>query len=137
MRIHERGERLRGAGPRVVDIGITVLVQAAVTMPFVVPRAAGLPEVTWASYGLTTLAVLPLIWRRRAPVAVLLSALTISALYKLTLDGPGQPLPYPGLIAVYTVAALSPPRKRVAVTVLTFATIVPSVTPSRRPAGTR
>ncbi|HET6856806.1 MAG TPA: histidine kinase [Streptomyces sp.] len=127
MRIRELGERLRGAGPKAVDIGITLFVQAAVTMPFVVPRAPGLPDVTWASYGMTTLAVLPLIWRRRAPAVVLLSVLTISALYKLTLDGPGQPLPYAALIAVYTVAALSPPRTRLAMAGLTFAAIIPSV----------
>ncbi|NEE18733.1 sensor histidine kinase, partial [Streptomyces sp. SID7499] len=68
--------------------------QAAVTMPFVVPRAPDLPEATWGAYGLTTLTVLPLVARRLAPVAVLLATLAGGALYTLTLDGPGQPLPY-------------------------------------------
>ncbi|MEI5527900.1 histidine kinase [Streptomyces brasiliscabiei] len=82
------------------------------TMPFVVPRAAGLEPATWAAYGLTTLTVVPLVWRRRAPFAVLLAVLVTSMVYKLALDGPGQPLPYNGLVVVYTIAVLSPPRIR-------------------------
>jgi signal transduction histidine kinase len=82
------------------------------TMPFVVPRAAGLPPATWGAYGLSTLSVLPLVWRRRAPVAVLFAVLATTAPYGLAVDGPGQPLPYTGLVVVYTIAALSPARKR-------------------------
>ncbi|CAL9550193.1 sensor histidine kinase [Streptomyces sp. enrichment culture] len=119
-----RGVRAR---PFLVDLGITLLVQAAVTMPFVVPRAPSLPEATWTAYGLTTLSVLPLLWRRRAPVAVLLAVLAAGGLYRFAVDGPGQPLPYQGLVAFYTVAVVSPPVKRFAVTALTFAVIFPSV----------
>lgn len=108
----ERGRALGEAHPRAVDGGVALLVQAAVTMPFVVPRADGLPAPTWAAYGLTTLTVVPLVWRRRAPLAVLLAILATSLLYRLALDGPGQPLPYSGLVIVYTVAVLSPPWKR-------------------------
>jgi signal transduction histidine kinase len=100
------------AKPLVVDVGITLLVQGAMTMPFVVPRAAGLPPATWGAYGLSTLSVLPLVWRRRAPVAVLFAVLATTAPYGLAVDGPGQPLPYTGLVVVYTIAALSPARKR-------------------------
>lgn len=95
-----------------VDGGVALLVQAAVTMPFVVPRAGGLPAPTWAAYGLTTLTVVPLVWRRRAPLAVLLAIMVTSLVYRVALDGPGQPLPYSGLVIVYTVAVLSPPWKR-------------------------
>ncbi|MDX3137225.1 histidine kinase, partial [Streptomyces europaeiscabiei] len=95
-----------------VDVGVALLVQGAMTMPFVVPRAAGLPPATWAAYGLTTLTVVPLVWRRRAPLAVLLAILVTSLVYKLVVDGPGQPLPYNGLVIVYTIAALSSPWKR-------------------------
>ncbi|MDX3233071.1 sensor histidine kinase [Streptomyces sp. ME19-01-6] len=108
----ERGRALVAAKPLAVDIGIALLVQAAVTMPFVVPRPADFEPATWPAYGLTTLTVLPLIWRRRAPLAVLFAILAASALYQLALEGPGQPLPYTGLVIVYTIAALSPPWKR-------------------------
>ncbi|MFF7388624.1 sensor histidine kinase [Streptomyces scabiei] len=104
--------------PWVVDVGVALLVQGAMTMPFVVPRAAGLAPATWAAYGLTTLTVVPLVWRRRAPLAVLLAILLASMVYKLAVDGPGQPLPYNGLVIVYTIAVLSPPWKRLVCGVL-------------------
>ncbi|EXU69321.1 histidine kinase [Streptomyces sp. PRh5] len=95
-----------------MDIGIALLVQAAMTMPFVVPRPPDLEPATWPAYGLTTLTVVPLIWRRRAPLAVLTAIIATSALYKLAVEGPGQPLPYTGLVIIYTIAAASPPWKR-------------------------
>ncbi|MFJ2671153.1 histidine kinase [Streptomyces sp. NPDC087525] len=97
------------------------------TIPFVVPRGPGLPPADWPSYGLTTLAVLPLVRRRRAPVTVLLAVVVAQILYRFTLDGPGQPLPYASLMALYTVAALSPARRRVPAAVLTFALVPPGV----------
>jgi signal transduction histidine kinase len=95
-----------------VDAGLALLVQAAMTMPFVVPRPAHLEPATWSAYGLMTLTVLPLVARRRAPMAVLCAVLATSALYTLAVDGPGQPLPYTGLVAVYTIAVLSVVWKR-------------------------
>ncbi|MFC8952378.1 sensor histidine kinase [Streptomyces sp. NPDC057101] len=108
----ERARTWGAANPWAVDAGIALLVQAAMTMPFVVPRPPEFEPATWAAYGLTTLTVLPLVWRRRAPVTVLLAIMATSALYKVALEGPGQPLPYTGLVSVYTVALLSPPWKR-------------------------
>ncbi|MEU0675335.1 histidine kinase [Streptomyces sp. NPDC006172] len=110
----ERGRTLGAAHPLLVDIGIALLVQAAMTMPFVVPRPPELEPATWPAYGLTTLTVIPLVWRRHAPVAVLLALLATNVLYRFSLEGPGQPLPYTGLVIVYTIAALSPPRRRLA-----------------------
>ncbi|MDF6018503.1 histidine kinase [Streptomyces sp. JH34] len=110
-----------------VDLGVALLVQAAVTMPFVVPRSDSLPAATWAAYGLTTLTVLPLVSRRRAPATVLIAVLAAGALYRFALDGPGQPLPYTGLVAFYTVAELSPPRRRLAIAALVLAAVFPSV----------
>ncbi|WP_405942285.1 sensor histidine kinase [Streptomyces sp. NBC_00207] len=110
-----RVRRLRGARPWVVDLGLTVLVQLAVTMPFVLPREPGLPPTTWASYAVTTLGVVPLVWRRRRPVLVLVAILLIGGVYKVTMDGPGQPLPYAGLMAFFTVALHCPGRVRAAV----------------------
>ncbi|MEU6683532.1 histidine kinase [Streptomyces sp. NPDC046832] len=108
----ERGRVLAVTHPLVVDIGVALLVQGAMSMPFLVPRAAGAPPATWAAYGLSTLTVVPLVWRRRAPLAVLFAVLAANALYRLTVDGPGQPLPYTGLIVTYTIAALAPPLRR-------------------------
>ncbi|MFI1938986.1 sensor histidine kinase [Streptomyces purpureus] len=120
----DRARVLSRTHPRTVDIGIALLVQAAMTMPFVVPRAPELPAATWQAYGLTTLTVLPLVWRRRAPLTVFAAILATSALYRLAVDGPGQPLPYTGLVAVYTIAALCPPRRRLA-TLLVLLVAVP------------
>ncbi|MFF9570904.1 sensor histidine kinase [Streptomyces sp. NPDC014685] len=106
---------------------MALLVQVAMTMPFVVPRAPEMPEATWTSYGLTTLMVLPLLARRRAPVAVLIAVLVAGALYTFAVDGPGQPLPYPGLVSFYTVAELSSPPKRIGIAALTVAAVLVSV----------
>ncbi|MZF87453.1 histidine kinase [Streptomyces sp. SID5643] len=108
----ERGRALGAAHPLLVDIGVALLVQGAMTMPFLVPRAPGLPPATWAAYGMSTLTVVPLVWRRRAPLAVLFAILGTNLLYRLTVDGPGQPLPYAGLVVTYTIAALAGPVRR-------------------------
>ncbi|WP_432117239.1 sensor histidine kinase [Streptomyces sp. bgisy032] len=121
----ERVRALATARPMLLDLGIALLVQGAMTMPFLVPRAPGLPPATWGAYGLSTLTVVPLVWRRRAPLTVLLAVLAANALYRFTLDGPGQPLPYTGLVAVYTIAALSPAAERL-VTGLVLLVAVPA-----------
>ncbi|MEW2177329.1 histidine kinase [Streptomyces sp. NPDC005406] len=127
MRVRDITARARKPGPHTVDLLITLLVQAAVTMPFVVPRAPELPEATWTAYGLTTLMVLPLVVRRRAPVAVLITVLAAGGLYRFAVEGPGQPLPYTGLVAFYTVAELSSPAKRAGIAVLTAMAVLVSV----------
>ncbi|MFA7768413.1 sensor histidine kinase [Streptomyces sp. NRRL S-448] len=96
-------------------------------MPFVVPRSPDLPPATWTSYAMTTAAVLPLIWRRRAPVGVLAAILVLGGIYKVAVDGPGQPLPYAGLIAFYTVALQCAPRVRAAVGLTTVWVVAVSV----------
>ncbi|MEV7615243.1 histidine kinase [Streptomyces sp. NPDC089799] len=73
-------------------------------MPFVLPREPEVPPATWSTYAFTTLGVVPLVWRSRAPVLALVLILAIGGAYRLYVDGPGQPLPYAGLIAFYTVA---------------------------------
>ncbi|WTL45800.1 histidine kinase [Streptomyces sp. NBC_01497] len=109
-----------------VDAGITLVVQAAETIPFVVPRGAGLPPATWTAYGMTALTVAPLLWRRRAPVTVLLAVYAAQALYLLAPDGPGQVMPYNALTALYTVAVLSPARRRVGALVFSFVLVLPA-----------
>ncbi|MEV7556292.1 histidine kinase [Streptomyces sp. NPDC089795] len=96
-------------------------------MPFVVPRSPDLPPVTWASYAMTTAAVLPLIWRRRAPVGVLVAILALGGIYEVAVDGPGQPLPYAGLIAFYTVALQCTVRVRAAVVLAALALVALSM----------
>lgn len=123
----ELAARIRRAGPRRQDLGLTLLVQLAVTMPFVVPRSAEAPPADWASYAMTTLGVLPLVWRRRAPLAVLTAILLAGGVYKLAVGGPGQPIPYAGLIAFYTVALQCTARVRLAVGGLTVLTVALSV----------
>ncbi|MEX2984827.1 sensor histidine kinase [Streptomyces sp. C36] len=103
--------RLRAVGPRTVDAIITGVVQAAVTIPFVVPRAADVPPATWSSYAMTSLSVLPLLWRSRMPLTVLL-LITAAGIAYLPLDGPGQPMPYSPLVALFTVAAQAGLRQR-------------------------
>ncbi|GGR12906.1 sensor histidine kinase [Streptomyces netropsis] len=98
------GRRLSGASPWLVDAVITAVVQAAVTIPFIVPRPADLPPATWPMYGLTSLQVLPLLWRTRAPLTSLL-VITAAGFGYLIVDGPGQPLPYSPIVAIFTVAA--------------------------------
>ncbi|MDX2295007.1 MULTISPECIES: sensor histidine kinase [Streptomyces] len=115
------------AHPRAVDAGLALLVQAAVTMPFVVPRGPELPPATWQAYGLTTLTVLPLVWRRLAPMTVLLAVLAASGLYRLAVDGPGQPLPYQGLVCLHTVAMLAPAWQRAVAGVLMLVSVPVSV----------
>ncbi|OKJ02849.1 histidine kinase [Streptomyces sp. CB01249] len=116
-----------GPGPRATDIGVVLLVQAAVSVPWVLPRDPRLEPATPAAYLLTTLTVLPLLWRRRAPVRVLLAVMAAQGLYGLAVDGPGQTLPYTGLVALYSVAAYAPARARRLCGALTLAIVFPSV----------
>ncbi|MEU8431634.1 histidine kinase [Streptomyces sp. NPDC029216] len=120
-------ERVLRADPRWQDVGLTLLVQVATTIPFVVPRDPKESPATWAAYLLTTLGNAPLVWRRRAPVAALIGMIAAGSVYQLALDGPGQPLPYAGLIGVYSIALLRPPRVRLAVGAAVVVVIAVSV----------
>ncbi|MFD8989349.1 sensor histidine kinase [Streptomyces goshikiensis] len=120
------GERIRRADPRWRDLGLTLLVQVATTIPFVVPRDPLDSPATWPAYALTTLGNVPLMWRRR-PVAAIFGMVVADSVYTLALDGPGQPLPYAPLVAVYTMALLCPPRVRIAMGVAVSGLVVASV----------
>ncbi|MFF4104838.1 sensor histidine kinase [Streptomyces sp. NPDC001903] len=121
------GERIRRADPRWQDLGLTLLVQVATTIPFVVPRDPLDSPATWTAYLLTTLGNVPLVWRRRAPVAAIFGMVAAGSLYTLALDGPGQPLPYAALIGVYTMALLCPARVRITMGVVLAGLILASV----------
>ncbi|KPI01666.1 integral membrane sensor signal transduction histidine kinase [Actinobacteria bacterium OV450] len=125
--IRARGDRIRWADPRWRDLGLALLVQVATTIPFVVPRDPHDSPATWPAYLLTTLGNLPLVWRRRAPVAAIFGMVAAGTLYTLALDGPGQPLPYAPLIGVYTMALLCPARVRITMGVTLTVLILVSV----------
>ncbi|WP_240434931.1 histidine kinase [Streptomyces sp. YIM 130001] len=119
-------DRIRRAGPWAVDISVALLVQVAVTIPYVVPRPAGSSPADWLDYLVTTVTVLPLVGRRRAPVLVLVAVVAAHPLLLLT-DAPGQPLPYTTLLALYTVAAQAPACTRRIAGAGVLAIIFPSV----------
>ncbi|MEU9181001.1 histidine kinase [Streptomyces sp. NPDC048550] len=122
------GERIiRQADPRWQDLGLTLLVQVATTIPFVVPRDPLDSPATWPAYLLTTLGNVPLVWRRRAPVSAIFGMVAAGSLYTLAMDGPGQPLPYAPLIGVYTMALLCPAGVRITMGVTLTGLILASV----------
>ena len=129
MNIRGAGARIRAlpdTGPWLTDIGGALLVQAAVSVPWVIPRDPHLEPATLVGYLLTTLTVLPLVWRRRAPVRVLLAVMAAQAIYATAVDGPGQMLPYTGLVALCSVAAHAPRFTRRLVGALTLASVFPA-----------
>jgi signal transduction histidine kinase len=93
-------------------LGVAALVQLAVTIPWLIPRSPGQVPATLTAYALTTLTVLPLVWRRRAPLTVLVAVMCAQWLYGAAVDGPGQTLPYTSMVALYSVAALAPAPHR-------------------------
>ncbi|MGP3959213.1 sensor histidine kinase [Nonomuraea sp. 3N208] len=74
----------------------------------------------WWGYVVAVGASVPLVWRRRAPVIVLVVSLCTSELYDLADDVARQPIWYGVLVGFYTVAAYSPRAPRVTVLMLAF-----------------
>ncbi|MCX5203886.1 histidine kinase [Streptomyces sp. NBC_00237] len=120
------GTTLR-AHPWAADIGVALLVQLVVSVPWLIPRPAGSSPATLLAYGLTALTVLPLVWRRRAPVTVLAAVLCAQVLYGVAADGPGQTLPYTSMVALYSLAACTPSPLRQVTGGLTLAVAAVSV----------
>jgi signal transduction histidine kinase len=87
----------RGDG-RLVD----GLVAAAVAVPVFVPFATA-PDVSWLGFVVNLGTVVPLLWRRRAPFAVVLVVAFFATAVSLH-DRPGQTLQYGALVAIYTLA---------------------------------
>ncbi|MET9607549.1 histidine kinase [Streptomyces sp. NPDC006512] len=111
-----------------------LLVQLATAIPFVVPRDPREDPATWTAYLVTVLGNLPLVWRRRAPVLMLFAVVAAGSVYQLALDGPGQPLPYTGLICLYTIALHCPERVRLVMGGVAVVIIVISVALNTRTA---
>jgi signal transduction histidine kinase len=111
------------AHPHAADVGIAAMVLVAVSVPFVLPWHVGDPSPTWQGYLLAAGTAVPLIWRRRAPVTVMLvvAAFTVAlVLY----HRPGQPMQYGAVVAVYTVASVSVCWQRIATVALWCAGIL-------------
>ncbi|MFI0448348.1 sensor histidine kinase [Actinomadura sp. 6N118] len=83
---------------------LDVLVATAVAVPVTVPFATA-PVVTPLGVVLNLGTILPLIWRRRAPFAVMLIVATFAMLVS-AYHRPGQMLQYGALVAIYTLADL-------------------------------
>ncbi|WP_343950061.1 sensor histidine kinase [Nonomuraea longicatena] len=98
---------LGGLPPIRVDLAITAAVIVLHLWPFISRHNPfGVPW-HWWGYVVVVAASLPLIWRRRAPVPVLLANVCTFVLYDFVEVVPAQPITYGGLIALYTVAAYS------------------------------
>ena len=106
-----------------VDVGIAVACYLATVAPPV--KAASLA--VWSLFGLAALASVPLVWRRRYPVAV--AAMVGAGTIGLTATGFQSyiPVPYGQLVATYTVAALAPPLWRLVVGAVTGSAVVLAV----------
>ncbi|WP_433261964.1 sensor histidine kinase [Actinosynnema sp. CS-041913] len=105
--------RLRALSPASVDVMLTVLAFMGQTAPFVLTAGTSGRPWTVGAFLPVLLVSLPLIWRRRAPVACLVvTALGIAAYSVVGTDGPEQPVWFGALLAFYTVADLSPRNTR-------------------------
>ncbi|TCM45909.1 sensor histidine kinase [Kribbella sp. VKM Ac-2568] len=119
--------RLGIPGPRpvdrAVDVGLVLAVAVATSVPFI---GAAPGEATALGLLLNLATVIPLLWRRRAPFAVMVivgaAATEVSAYHR-----PGQNLQYAGLVAIYTVASLGRKRwQRLGVLVAILVTFPPA-----------
>ncbi|MGW0823239.1 sensor histidine kinase [Streptomyces sp. NPDC002845] len=101
--------RLRTTNPY-VDTALAALVLFAASLQWIFPDESD-DRLSWQGFLLGAATAVPLVWRRRAPFtsAVAVSAATVAmALY----HAPPPDVAYGGLVVLYTMAALSPPRQR-------------------------
>ncbi|MCG5214379.1 histidine kinase [Streptosporangium soli] len=97
----------RSLPPIWLDAGLAVLVLVVQLWPFFSRESPFASPWHWWGYAVVIAAAVPLIWRRRAPVTVLLATLSATALYDVVDEVADQPIWYGGLMALYTVAAYS------------------------------
>jgi signal transduction histidine kinase len=101
--------------PAAVDAALALAVLAAHTAPFLFTTRLGDPAAGWTVWQyLPVLAQsAPLLWRRRAPLTVLVLVLAGQSAYSaFDPDTAPQEVPYAALVAVYTVAAHGGRRTR-------------------------
>ncbi|MFD1075806.1 sensor histidine kinase [Longispora fulva] len=95
-------DRLRALPSLLVDGALVAVVLLAQLWPFL-----GGP-VGWWGVAMVAGSALPLLWRRRAPLAVFAVSLLATSLYDLGGPEASQPVWYGGLVALATVASRSP-----------------------------
>lgn len=120
----------RSLPPLVIDFAIALAVLIGQSVPFLFARRAAGPEPwTFAEYAPVLLAGL-LVLRRRYPFTVLLLMIASSAIYSMNdPDIPPQPIWYGHVVALYTVAELSPRWQRFTAVALSLAPAL-TVSPS-------
>lgn len=102
--------RLRTTHPYVVDTALAAVVLFAVSLQFLFPDEGG-DELSLPGFALGLGTVVPLIWRRRAPF-LCACAISFFTPAMAVYHRPPPDVCYGGLVALYTVAALSSPLKR-------------------------
>jgi signal transduction histidine kinase len=113
---------------RWADWAIVVLLAGSAQYEIWVDSLAeeGVPDPRWGHAVLVLLIVVPLAWRRRAPLAVLCAVAGAAVLEQAFLDSFPSFQPFVALlIAVYSVAAHSDRRRAVIGAVVTLAILVP------------
>ncbi|WP_326826670.1 sensor histidine kinase [Streptosporangium sp. NBC_01756] len=100
-------DRLRSLPPLWLDTALAVLVMVVQLWPFFSRENPHGGPWHWWGYVVVIASAVPLVWRRRAPVAMMLATLLATSLYDLVDGVAAQPIWYGGLIATYTVAAQS------------------------------
>jgi signal transduction histidine kinase len=119
----------RRASPVVVDVVITVAVFLATIYPSF--KLASLAE-TWWCGPMVALASAPLLWRRKAPIAVALLTGIGTTILSITQALPD--MPYGQLVATYTFAELSAPIWRLLAVLVTIAGIgISLIVPNESP----
>ncbi|MEU4419621.1 histidine kinase [Actinoplanes sp. NPDC024001] len=101
-----------------VDVGLAVAALVAQLAPFVSKEPWAGDSWPVASYLVVIGVSLPVVFRRRAPFAMLLLSELAAVLYDVVGEGPSQPLWYGALIAMFTVAAQAPRWQRISAIVI-------------------
>ncbi|MFF5205334.1 sensor histidine kinase [Streptosporangium sp. NPDC000396] len=99
---------MRSLPPLWLDAALAVLVMVVQLWPLLSRENPHGGPWHWWGYVVVIAAAVPLVWRRRMPVTVLLTTLVVGSLYDLVDEVAAQPIWYGALIAIYTAAAYSP-----------------------------
>ncbi|YCK34105.1 sensor histidine kinase [Actinomadura sp. ATCC 39365] len=112
--------RLRALPHLWVDGALALLIALVQVWPLVSSHDPYGGRWDWWGYVVAIGASLPVVWRRRWPVTMLIASLVVGALYDFADNVARQPIWYGALVAFYTVAAYSPRLPRVVMLVVTL-----------------